>query len=655
LPIERLQAQAFIQDDAPRFAPPPGFRLWRTTTTVGELQATAARYLGIERAERSFHEYEQTRGVKLWPHAEADVQVLRFTEHLLTSAIGAASARLVLSLQLRRGNVGSQAALRLLDDASEALQYNRDLLQSALDHVHHGLGVFDKDLRLICWNRQFRELLRLPAELGRVGVTLERIVQELARRGDLGDGDTDRLVADRIVRLAKKRETLQEQVDGGRIVEFGTAAMPQGGIVMTCLDITDRVAAANALARANETLERRVRERTAELLEVNAALAIAKANADEANLDKTRFLAAASHDILQPLNAARLYATSLAERPLAAADAPLARNVDLALQAVEEILSALIDLSRMDAGRIEPEVTQVSLDEVFEQLKVEYAPLAREKGLELEVMPTSLWVRSDRRLLRRVLQNLVSNAVKYTPRGKVLLGARRRGERVIVQVIDTGPGIPLAKQSLVFKEFERLAETASAARGLGLGLSIVDRISRVLEAPIGLASIVGRGSAFSVTLERAPPKAETKRASPDNRAAPQPLGPLGGCVTVVIDNEPTILAGMETLLTGWGCRVASGADAASALRALDAMGARADVILADYHLDETTGVAAIEDVRRAVGRDLPAIVITADHSPEVQRELRQRGFGLLRKPLKAGALRSLLTQNMLRRSASAAE
>jgi len=654
LPIERLQAQAFILDDAPRLANQPSFRLWRTTITVGELQATAARYLGSERAERSFAEFAESRGVTLWPHAEADVHLLRFTENLLTSAIGAASARLVLSLLLRRGNVGNQAALRLLDDASEALQYNRDLLQSALDQVRHGLGVFDNDFRLICWNRQFRELLGLPPDLGRVGIPLERLLQELARRGDLGPGDADRLVADRFDRLAIRRQTLQEQLEGGkRIVEFGTAAMPQGGIVMTCLDITERVAAANELARANETLERRVRERTAELLEVNAALAIAKSNADEANLDKTRFLAAASHDILQPLNAARLYATSLAERPLAAGDAQLARNMDMALVSVEEILSALIDISRMDAGRIEPEFSAVSLEDLFEQLRVEFEPVAREKGLELRVVPTSLWVRTDRRLISRVLQNLVGNAVKYTARGRILVGVRRRGETATVYVVDTGPGIPLAKQSIVFKEFERLAETATSERGLGLGLSIVDRISRVLEVPIGLASTVGRGSTFSVVLPVTRPRLGARRGT--GQQAQHAVGALVGGTLLVIDNEPAVLKGMETLLTGWGCTVACGPDADQALAALSALDRQPDVILADYHLDVGTGIEAIETIRARLGREIPAIVITADHTAEVTRELRLRGIAVLRKPLKAGALRALLTQYLLRKSVSAAE
>ena len=442
-PIERLQAQVFVPETLARPPMSPSFRRWRTSVTAGDLQHTVARYLGAERAERSFAEYAESRNAPISPDAEADIHLLRFTEHLLASAIGAASSRLVLSLLLRRRDAGSQSALRLLDDASEALQYNRDLLQSALDQVRHGLSVFDKDMQLICWNRQFRELLNLPPELGQVGAPLDRILRTCAERGDFGAGDIDKLVADRLMKLALAHETFQEKFDGGRrILEIRTSPMPQGGIVTTYSDITDRVAASEALARANETLERRVRERTAELTEVNEALAVAKRKADEANLDKTRFLAAASHDVLQPLNAARLYATSLVERSVGGQEATLARNIDASLEAVEEILGVLIEISRLDTGRLEPDITVFPLQEVFERLEVEFQPLAREKGLELRMVPTRPWVRSDRRLLRRVLQNLLSNAIKYTAAGKVLLGVRRRGDRLAVLVCDTGPGIP---------------------------------------------------------------------------------------------------------------------------------------------------------------------------------------------------------------------
>jgi len=651
-PVERLQAHAFVQDDdPPAHAPAPVFRLWRSSIMVSDLQATVARYLGPERAARSFSEHADSQGQELPPDAKADIGLLRFTEHLLASAIGAASSRLVLSLLLRRGDVGSSSDLRLLDDASEALQYNRDLLQSALDQVRHGLSVFDKDMRLICWNRQFRELLELPAVLGRVGMPLEKILSNWAQRADPGEGTVNDLIENRFAKLTLTHETFQERFGGGRrILEIRTSPIPQGGIVTTYSDITERVAAANALARVNETLEGRVRKRTAELMSVNEALGVAKAKADEANLDKTRFLAAASHDVLQPLNAARLYTTSLVERSLAPGDARLAGNINASLEAVEEILSALIDISRLDAGRLEPEYSVFKLNNVFEQLQVEFEPMAKEKGLRLKFVNTGTWVHSDRRLLRRLLQNFISNAIKYTPSGKVLVGCRQRGTDVSVQVIDTGPGIPAGQHDEVFKEFHRLEATAVKARGLGLGLSIVERIGRVLGAAIELRSSSGRGAAFGVLLPCRAPLA----VRPASVMSTGFGGQITGTVALCVDNEPAVLDGMEALLQGWGCEVIKADGAKTAVRLLNRGNIQPDIVLVDYHLDDgATGLEAIGILRNAVHMDLPAVVITADHSPEVQRELRQREIALLRKPVKAAALRALMTQYALRRAAAA--
>jgi CheY-like chemotaxis protein/anti-sigma regulatory factor (Ser/Thr protein kinase) len=270
--------------------------------------------------------------------------------------------------------------------------------------------------------------------------------------------------------------------------------------------------------------------------------------------------------------------------------------------------------------------------------------------LELRVVGTGAWVRSDRRLLRRVLQNLVSNAIKYTPRGKVLLGVRRRCGLLVVQVLDTGPGIPLAKRSLIFKEFSRLEETASTVRGLGLGLSIVERIGRVLDHAIDLRSVPGRGAMFSVTLPRAEP-----RIADGEAAAPPAVGRIAGLRVLCVDNEPAVLRGLRTLLEGWGCTVSTASGGVEALARCRDIG-DPDIILVDYHLDSGTGLQAVAHLRAMAGAREPAavVVITADHSAEVQREARLAGCALLRKPLKAAALRALMYQ-LGRRRAVAAE
>jgi len=646
--IERVQADMFVPSTLTPIA--PSFRLRRASVTVGELIATVARYLGEERTRESFASFAATRRISAEPAAEADFQLLQYAEYLLASAIGAASSRLVLSLVLRKRTVSTKAALKLLDDASAAIHYNREILQTALDHVRQGIAVFDKELTLVCWNRQFGEIFDLPHELTRVGIALEDILRHIAQYNERNARTVDEFVAERIAKYASEAEPFLERfAERGLVIEVRSNRMPDGGLVTTFTDITPSVKAAEALERANATLERRVRERTGELTRLNGELERAKAEADDANVSKTRFVAAASHDILQPLNAARLYVTSLSERQGAGEGADLVANIDASLEAVEEIFTALLDISRLDTGAMKPEFSDFRIDELLHRLEVEFAPLARERGLDLKFMPCAQTIRSDRRLLRRLLQNLISNAIKYTPRGSVLVGCRRRGELLRVEVYDTGIGIPHGKRRVVFKEFHRLDQGARAARGVGLGLSIVERIARVLECKVTLKSNVGRGSRFSIEV----PRASAIAAAPKLRALQRlDVRRLDGTVVLCIDNERAILDGMETLLGGWGCRTLKAADLAEALAAIATSGTEPDGLLVDYHLDGGNGVTAIGELRRRLGRHVPAIVITADRSLHVREKARAEGAHLLNKPIKPASLRALITQWRVQRVAA---
>ena len=321
--------------------------------------------------------------------------------------------------------------------------------------------------------------------------------------------------------------------------------------------------AAEALERANATLEKRVRDRTEELTRLNSELALAKSTAEDANISKTRFLAAASHDILQPLNAARLYVTSLVERQSGGEDSRLVENIDDSLEAIEEILGALLDISRLDAGAMTTSITSFKIGDLMRSLEIEFAPIARAKGLKLTFVPCSLPVESDRLLLRRLLQNLISNAIKYTPRGRVLVGCRRHGQSLQIGVYDTGVGIPILKRGEIFKEFHRLEQGARIARGLGLGLSIVERLARVLNHGIALDSNVSGGSFFSVTVPTA--KAINYTAAVTS-ATPLSKTPMSGALIVCIENDAAILDGMKTLLTAWDAEVIAVADPDAAHR-----------------------------------------------------------------------------------------
>ena len=389
----------------------------------------------------------------------------------------------------------------------------------------------------------------------------------------------------------------------------------------------------------NLTIEQRVREQTAELAKVNDALEQAKRKADELNLDKTRFIAAASHDILQPMNAARLYTSSLLERQLKPEDAQVAKSIDASPVAVEEIFQSLVDISRMDAGRLEADIQPVNLENLLERLRVEFDPIARNKGLEFDIVASSSWVRSDPQLLHRLLQNLISNVIKYTNEGKVLLGVRHRVGLIEIQVLDTGPGIPAARQAEIFKEFHRLDSSAGVGRGIGLGLSIVDRIGRMLDHHVGLRSSPGKGSCFFVRLQEVP--APQQPAKPENL----PSFALNDIHVLCIDNEPEVLVSMETLLSGWHCKVTAARSAEEALAKVRAQSRPIDIVLADYHLDnDVTGGRVIEELRDKIAADLPAAILTADYSPEVHRKLRDDAIPVLRKPVKAGALRATISK-----------
>ena len=647
--IERVQADLFVPSQLTPI--PPSFRLWRSSVTIEELVTTVARYLGEERTRTSFGSYALTRGISIDSKAEADFELLRYAEHLLASAIGAASSRLVLSLLLRKRTVSTKAALKLLDDANAAIHYNREILQTALDHVRQGIAVFDKNLHLVCWNRQFGEILALPPQLTRVGTPLDHLLRFHAEHGAADRDVADVFVRERLARYVASSEPFLERfAERDLVMEVRANPMPDGGIVTTFTDITPSVKAAEELERANESLERRVRERTEELTRLNTELGRAKGEAEQANVSKTRFLAAASHDILQPLNAARLYVTSLIERQGGGNDAQLVGNIDASLDAVEEIFGALLDISRLDTGAMKPEITSFRMDELLRQLEVEFTPLAQERGLRLQFMPCSLAVESDRRLLRRLLQNLISNAIKYTPRGRVLVGCRRRRRRLRIDVYDTGLGIPSSKKRAIFQEFHRLDQGAKVARGLGLGLSIVERIARVLDCKIGVVSTVGRGSHFSVEAPLSaavPVKQQQRMAREVDRIQ------LSGITVLCIDNDLTILDGMETLLGGWGCRVLKAPDLATAIAVTGEAKISPDGLLVDYHLDDGSGVTAVKELRRRFGAGLTAILITADRSPQVREEARVNGVQVLNKPVKPAALRALLTQWRMQRVVAA--
>ncbi|MEM8749838.1 MAG: PAS domain-containing hybrid sensor histidine kinase/response regulator [Pseudomonadota bacterium] len=635
--IERLQANTFWIRGQSGTSP---MAQSGAVVTVAELRATISNYLGYERCERAFEGYFNTRNLPYDTREIATGDLIHFSEQLLASAIGAASSRLVISLLLKKHEPAAETTIQLLDDASEAIQYNRDLLQTALDQVEQGISVFDRDFKLSSWNRQFRQLLALPTHMGQAGLPLSALSDELSRHIEHYDPKTDDLVK----KLLDTREPfIVSLAETGRIVEVETKSVPDGGLVISWNDITEREEASRALQEANETLERRVRERTEELTRLNEDLALAREAAETANVGKTRFLAAVGHDILQPLNAARLYASSLAEHLNDDQNQRLALNVDESLESVEDILGSVLAISRLDAGVLTPNVTEFEVDRLFRRLDIEFRPSADAKGLAFEVVSNDFHIRSDYSLLRRLLQNLVSNAIKYTESGSIRLDARVVRNRILIEVKDTGSGIHRDDHVHVFEEFKRLDAGKKAASGLGLGLSIVKRLSDTLGHELTFESKPGKGSAFCVAVPLVVAKAEV---SNEIKIEPSKDLDFSNLIVFCIDNEPRILDGMKTLLQGWGCTVHTYEHSSQLLQ--DLAKHRPHILIADYHLDNENGLDVIESAR-ALNRqndaaDITAALVTADRSASVRLSAKAAEVALMNKPLKPAALRAMFAQ-----------
>lgn len=420
-------------------------------------------------------------------------------------------------------------------------------------------------------------------------------------------------------------------------------------------DITERKLAQQHLEQLNDQLEQRVAARTDELLDANRNLQQqiarrerierdlreARDAAEAANRSKDKYLAAASHDLLQPLNAARLLISTLRERSLPAPEQLLVERTHQALEGAEDLLTDLLDISRLDQAAVKPDLATYRLDEMLAPLVSEFQSVAEAAGLGLRMRFGDFALFTDLRLMTRILRNFLSNACRYTERGSILLAARRRGDQLRLEVWDTGRGIAADRLESIFLEFNQLDVGRAADRkGVGLGLAIVERIAKILGYRVQVASRPGHGSRFSIEVPLA-----AQVPLPLSQQAPQPGtgNPLPGRRLLVLDNELSILESMAALLGQWGCEVLTATDQAAALEVLQ--GRAPELILADFHLDHgVTGCQVVRRLREHFQQPLPAVIITADRSDQCRRALQQLGAPLLNKPVKPGKLRAVLSQ-----------
>ncbi|WP_150300832.1 hybrid sensor histidine kinase/response regulator [Pseudomonas profundi] len=638
--LEHWQASRFVSEDGQMWANGPSRSLLRVT--VNDLLELASRFVGEERAYSSFERFAAAQDTALVSSVAADSSWITHTERLLAGVLGASSARVVVKAAIEGRDMQFDDVVRIVDEATEVLQFNRGLLQGAIENITQGISVVDKELRLVAWNRRYLEMFEYPEGLIVIGRPIADLILCNARRGLCGPGDPQSHVDKRISWMRRGTAHRSERLfPSGRVIEIIGNPMPGGGFVMSFTDITAFKKAEQGLKEANESLEHRVAERTRELSELNEALIQAKAQTERTSQSKGRFLTAVSHDLMQPMNAARLFSASLAHQPNLPAEAQeLVRHLDTSLRSAEDLISDLLDMSRLEAGRINPEWSDFPLSELFETLRIEFGALATEQGVDLRVCTSRLPVRSDPRLLRRILQNFLTNAFRYAGDSRVLLGVRRVGERVRIEVWDQGPGIPRDKLEIIFEEFQRLdSHRNQAEKGLGLGLAITDGLCRVLGHQLAVRSWPGRGSVFSVTLPIA--RSNGQRDLPgQTQAAPA----VSGAQVLCIDNESNILAGMRSLLGRWQCNVATARDRNEVSRILEE-GFRPQLVLVDFHLDEgDTGLEVMQWLREQLGADLPGVVISADGRNELVTRIRLAGLDFLPKPVKPAAMRALISR-----------
>ncbi len=610
------------------------------------LRAIAARFLPRDSVRSLLADADADPGVV---PAAVEARV----ERELAAVLGAASARLLLDAARREQGRDLDTVATIVGEASQALRFNQRVLEAALENMSQGISVVDSDLRLVAWNRRYAELFEYPGSMLRVGVPVAELLAHNFSHvsshllGASGDGAAGRAsgpsaleeagqVAKRIAHMRAGTPYVAERRFGDAVVEIRGNPMPGGGFVATFTDVTDFRRNEAELKGIAETLEQRVVGRTAELEG-------AKAEAERANRAKTRFLAAVSHDLAQPLNAAHLFTHALAQQLVHPEYREAVANIDGALGSAEGLLAGLLDISRLDAGGLAPNVQAFSVDDLLQHLAAEFGVLARHKGLELHYRPCHAWVRSDPQLLRRALQNFLANAVRYTATGRILLGCRRDGDGLLrIEVRDSGPGIAAVEQQSIFEEFRRLDR---GGQGLGLGLAIAERIARLLQHPLRLTSQPGRGACFSITV----PRTSARRAAPRSQPAGTTEAPRSR--VLVVDNDADVLRAMQALLGGWKCEVMAAHDAAEA----EACIAQAvpDMLLLDYHLDGGDTGLALRERLRALMPERPCVIITADHGEAVRQAVINAGCQLLYKPLKPLALKSVMARFIAARDADA--
>ncbi|BDF93252.1 PAS-domain containing protein [Pseudoalteromonas sp. KAN5] len=648
--IDKIQAAAFVN---PKEQAVLARRLNKNVkATVYDFKVLLQTFLGIQRSQQVLAHFSLTHQLDD-NNTHPDPEFIAYCERALTGVLGASSAQALIHTVASGKRMAFEEVVNFFDETTQALQFNQNLLYTSLENLSHGISVVDKELNLVAWNKRYAEMFSYPAGFLEVGQPIEDIIRYNAERGECGPGEIERQVEKRVQHLKNgSSHHFIRHRRNGLVYEMIGNPLPDGGFVTSFSDITTHIATQNALEEVNMDLENRIEARTQEIRTINKdleaqiesrvqteqALTLAKREAEQANDSKTRFLALASHDILQPLNAARLYLAAIDEKSLTDNNINNFEKLGASLDSTVHLMSALLEIAKLEQGAMAPTPRHFSIDDILAPLRNEYAILSSEKGLKLTVRSAQHIVHSDITYLRRIVQNLVSNAVKYTNSGKVLVACRKRKHHLRIEVWDTGPGISEVEQAKIFNDFYRVE--ASDNKGVGLGLSVVKRMVDLLSIRLDVRSTPQKGSCFSIEI----PYGESQFVQ--QKLATNSLFEHRSAMNIIaVDDDPENLNAMASLLQKWQADYQLFDQVESVLEYAQTHSAP-DVILMDYQLGHAhDGISLIKALREIWQANVPAILITAVRDVELKQATKAEDIHYLSKPIKPGKLKALLNHS----------
>ncbi|WP_392343045.1 PAS-domain containing protein [Pseudoalteromonas prydzensis] len=648
--IDKIQAAAFVN---PKEQAVLARRLNKNVkATVYDFKILLQTFLGVQRSQQVLAHFSLTHQLDD-NNSHPDPEFIAYCERALTGVLGASSAQALIHTVASGKRMAFEEVVNFFDETTQALQFNQNLLYTSLENLSHGISVVDKELNLVAWNKRYAEMFNYPAGFLEVGQPIEDIIRYNAERGECGPGEIERQVEKRVQHLKNgSSHHFIRHRRNGLVYEMIGNPLPDGGFVTSFSDITTHIATQNALEEVNMDLENRIEARTQEIRTINKdleaqiesrvqteqALTLAKREAEQANDSKTRFLALASHDILQPLNAARLYLAAIDEKSLADNNINNFEKLGASLDSTVHLMSALLEIAKLEQGAMTPTPRHFSIDDILAPLRNEYAILSSEKGLKLTVRSGQHIVHSDITYLRRIVQNLVSNAVKYTNSGKVLVACRKRKHHLRIEVWDTGPGISEVEQAKIFNDFYRIE--ASDNKGVGLGLSVVKRMVDLLSIRLDVRSTPQKGSCFSIEI----PYGDSQFVQ-QKHATNSLFEERSAMNIIAVDDDPENLNAMASLLQKWQANYQL-FDQVENVLAYAHEHSPPDVILMDYQLGhEHDGISLIKALREIWQANVPAILITAVRDVELKQATKAEDIHYLSKPIKPGKLKALLNHS----------